>query len=163
MELRLGLNNTNLLLCSFHGARCWWRSWLRRCATSRKVAGSIPRWCRNPSGRTMAVGPTQPQTEMSTRNISWGVKGGRCVGLISLPHLYVPIFLKSESLKFLEPSGPLQASLGIAFTQRFYPLNYYCLYTGHMILKFINCKSRTIPKVKGHNFLTQHQAIGIYN
>jgi hypothetical protein len=24
------------------GARCWWRSWLRYCATSRKVAGSIP-------------------------------------------------------------------------------------------------------------------------
>jgi hypothetical protein len=23
-------------------ARCWWRSWLRHCATSRKVAGSIP-------------------------------------------------------------------------------------------------------------------------
>jgi hypothetical protein len=24
------------------GACCWWRSWLRHCATSRKVAGSIP-------------------------------------------------------------------------------------------------------------------------
>jgi hypothetical protein len=24
------------------GARCWWRSWLRHCATSQKVAGSIP-------------------------------------------------------------------------------------------------------------------------
>jgi len=24
------------------GARCWWRSWLRHCATSKKVAGSIP-------------------------------------------------------------------------------------------------------------------------
>ena len=23
-------------------ARCWWRSWLRHCAISRKVAGSIP-------------------------------------------------------------------------------------------------------------------------
>ena len=23
-------------------ARCWWRSWLRHCASSRKVAGSIP-------------------------------------------------------------------------------------------------------------------------
>jgi hypothetical protein len=26
----------------YNGARCWWRSWLRHCATSRKVAGSIP-------------------------------------------------------------------------------------------------------------------------
>ena len=35
------------------------------------------RWCHresNPSGRTMALGLTQPITEMSTRNISWGVK-----------------------------------------------------------------------------------------
>ena len=27
-----------------------------------------------PSGRIMALGLTQPLTEMSTRNISWGVK-----------------------------------------------------------------------------------------
>jgi len=27
-----------------------------------------------PSGRTMALGSTQPLTEMSTRNISWVVK-----------------------------------------------------------------------------------------
>jgi len=53
-----------------------WRSWLRHCATSRKVAGSIPdgvirffHW-HNPSGRAMALGLTQPLTEMSTRNVS---------------------------------------------------------------------------------------------
>jgi hypothetical protein len=56
----------------------WWRSWLRHCATNRKVAGSIFdgvigifNW-HNPSCRTMALGSTQPLTEMSTRNISWG-------------------------------------------------------------------------------------------
>ena len=55
-----------------------WRSWLTHCATSRKVAGSIPdgvigifHW-HNPSGRTRALGSTQTLTEMSTRNISWG-------------------------------------------------------------------------------------------
>jgi len=32
----------------------------------------------------MALGVTQPVTEMSTRNISWG-KGSRCVGLTILP------------------------------------------------------------------------------
>ena len=54
------------------------RSWLRHCATKRKVAGSIPDgvtgilYSHNPSGRTMALGLTQPPTEMSTRNISWG-------------------------------------------------------------------------------------------
>jgi len=48
-------------------------------ATGWKVAGSIRdgvgifHW-HNPSGRAMALGLTQPLTEMSTRNISWGVK-----------------------------------------------------------------------------------------
>ena len=52
--------------------------WLRCCATNRKVAGSIPHsvigifhW-PNPADRTMALGSTQPLTEMSTRRISWG-------------------------------------------------------------------------------------------
>jgi len=45
---------------------------------SRKVAGSIPdgviglfHW-NNISGRTMVLGSTQPLTEMSTRDVSWG-------------------------------------------------------------------------------------------
>ena len=53
-------------------------SWLRHCATSRKDSGSIPdgvtgvfHWL-NTSGRTMALGSTQPVREMSTRGISWG-------------------------------------------------------------------------------------------
>jgi len=29
-------------------------------------------YCHNPSGRTMALGLTQPLTTTSTRNISWG-------------------------------------------------------------------------------------------
>jgi hypothetical protein len=55
-------------------------SWLRHCATSRNVAGSIPDGVigtfrlHNPSGRTMTLGSTQSLTEMSTRNISWGVE-----------------------------------------------------------------------------------------
>jgi len=32
----------------------------------------------------MALESTQSLTEMSTRNISWGSKGGRCVGLTNL-------------------------------------------------------------------------------
>ena len=45
-----------------------------------KVAGSIPDGVigifhrHNPSSRTVALGSTQPPTEISTRNISWGVK-----------------------------------------------------------------------------------------
>jgi hypothetical protein len=35
----------------------------------------------------MALGLTHPQTEMSTRNIFWGggSKGGRCVGVTTVP------------------------------------------------------------------------------
>ena len=55
-------------------------SWLRHCTKRRKVAGSIPVGViaifhsHNPFGRTMALGSTQPLKEMSSRNISWGVK-----------------------------------------------------------------------------------------
>jgi hypothetical protein len=65
-----------------HNNMCWGHvvaQWLRHCATNWKVAGLIPDGvtgifnCRNPSGRTMALGSTRPLTEMSTRNIiSWG-------------------------------------------------------------------------------------------
>ena len=90
-----------------------------RCATSWKVAGSIPdgvigifHW-HKPSGRTMTLGLTQPLTEMSTRNISWGIKAAGAWGW--QPYcLHVPIVLKSRSLTLLEPSGPVQACCGIA-------------------------------------------------
>jgi hypothetical protein len=53
---------------------------MRHCLTSLKVAGSIPDGVigifhlHDPSSRTMALGLTQTLTEMSTRDISWGVK-----------------------------------------------------------------------------------------
>jgi hypothetical protein len=57
-----------------------WRSWLRHCATNRKVASSIPdevsgifNWL-SPSDRIMALESTQPLTETSTRYLPWGVK-----------------------------------------------------------------------------------------
>ena len=91
-----------------------WRSWLKHCATSRKAAGSIPdgvtgifHW-HTPSSRTMALGLTQPLTEMSTRNISW-VKGGRCVGLTTSPTSC------ADCLVIWEPqtSGTLRACPGL--------------------------------------------------
>ena len=87
-------------------------------ATSRKVAGSIPdgvigifHW-HNPSCRTMTLGSTQPLTEMSTSNISWGIKAAGAYGWHPY-NLHVPTVLKSEILKLLEPSGPVQACNGI--------------------------------------------------
>jgi hypothetical protein len=66
----------------------------------------------NPSGRTMSLGSTQPLTEMSTRNISWGLKAAGAYGWQTY-HLHVPIVLKSGSLNLLEPSGPVQVCNGI--------------------------------------------------
>jgi hypothetical protein len=104
---------------NYRGTR--WRSWLGHYTTSRKAAGSIPdgvieifHW-HNTSGRTMALGSTQPLTKMSTRNISWGVKAACALGWKPY-RLYVPIALHSESFNLLEPSGPVQACKGIALS-----------------------------------------------
>jgi hypothetical protein len=100
---RLTFNNSTF--CP-HSVFMRWRSWLRHCATSRKVAGSIPdgvigffHW-HNPFGRTMALGSTQPLTKM--RSISWGVKAAGAQGWKPY-HLHVPIVYKSVSLNLLEP------------------------------------------------------------
>jgi hypothetical protein len=70
----------------------------------------------NPSGRTMALGLTQPLTEISTRSISWVGEGVKAAGAYGrhFYHLHVPNVLNSGSLNFLEPSGPVQACNGIA-------------------------------------------------
>jgi hypothetical protein len=54
--------------------------------TAPQIAGSIPHgvsgffhW-HNPVGPTVALGSTQPLTEMNTRNISWGVKAAGAYG-----------------------------------------------------------------------------------
>ena len=62
----------------------------------------------------MALGLTQPLTEMNTRNVSWGGKVSSAYGRQTY-HIHVQTVLKSGSLKFLEPSGPVQTCNGIAF------------------------------------------------
>jgi len=52
---------------------------------------------------------TQSLTEMSTTNISWGAKGGRCIGLTTLPPS------RADCLEIWEaqPPGTLRACNGI--------------------------------------------------
>jgi hypothetical protein len=63
-----------IILFSFWGTL--WPSWLRHCAASQKVAGSIFDGVIRifhlhiPSGRTMVLGLAQLLTEISTTNIS---------------------------------------------------------------------------------------------
>jgi hypothetical protein len=84
----------------------------------RKVAGLIPdgvmEFCIDihPSDCTMALGSTQPLTEMST-----GSKCGQCVRLTTLPPSSA-VVKKSGNLNVLEPSGPPQACNGTALPLR---------------------------------------------
>ena len=92
-----------------------WRIWWRHRATSRKVAGSIPDYVigifhlHNLSGRTTTMELTQPLTEMSTRNIFWGGKGGWCLRLTTLPPSC------ANCLEIWEPhtTGKFRASPGL--------------------------------------------------
>jgi len=109
-----------------------WRIWLRHCAISLNVTGSIPdgvigtfHW-HNPSGRTMALGLTRPLTEMSTRIFPRGLNTAGVQGWQPY-HFYVPIVLKSGSLNLLKPSGPVQACNWISFLLTTYQM-LWCLF-----------------------------------
>jgi hypothetical protein len=97
----------NIILASVWGTR--WRSWLRHCATSRKVATSITDSVTGTFhfGDIKALGSTQLLTEMS--------KDGRRVRLTTLPPLcadYLEILGASTSWK---PQGLYRDSSTFAF------------------------------------------------
>jgi len=98
----------------------WRCSWLRHCATSRKDAGSIPNgvigilhW-HNPSSLTMALGSTQRLTEMSTRNISWGVKAAGAYGWQPY-HLYGPLSWNMVASTSWNPQGLSRPVMGLLY------------------------------------------------
>ena len=91
--------------------------WLRRCATTRKFAGSIP---AGVSGFFIDIksfrshygpGVDTASNRNEYREYFLGGKGDRCVRLTTLPPSCA-VVTKSGSLNFLEPSGPVQACNG---------------------------------------------------
>ena len=91
--------------------------WLRCCATNRKVPGSIPddvigifHW-NNPADRTMALGSTQPLTEMSTRRNFLGVSVARAYGWQPY-HLPVPLSWNLKTLTSWNPVGNSRSVTG---------------------------------------------------
>jgi hypothetical protein len=91
------------------GARCWWRSCFRHCATSRKVAGSIPDGitgifhCLNLSGRTYGPGVGLASNIKEYQEYCLGGKGDRCADATNFPSSIADF---SGSLK---PLGPVRA------------------------------------------------------
>jgi hypothetical protein len=65
----------------------------------------------------MALGSTQPLTEMSTRNLkkrNMGVKGGQCIGLTTLLPSGSCLSKKCGSLKLSQPKGLPQSVGGLS-------------------------------------------------
>jgi len=98
--------------------------WLRCCATYLKLTGSIPdgvieTFIDIKSFRSH-YGPWVDSASKRNQYQEYpGGKRGQCVMLTSLPPSCA-VVMKSGNLKFLEPSGPLQACKGIAVPLPFY-------------------------------------------
>ena len=82
----------------------------------------------------MALGSTQPVTEMNTRSISWG-RGGRCVRLTTYHHT-VPLSRNLGTLTSWNPLGLSRPVMGLIYI--FLPYYYYYYYYYYKIDSFIN-------------------------
>jgi len=102
----------------------------------------------------MALGLTQPLTEMSTRNISWGVKVASAYGQQPY-HLHMPTVLKSGSLSLLEPSVPVQACNGITLLFTFMAWELYAWHTWMSCVTSSVCRLGTLI-IGGFLTLTVH-------
>ena len=126
----------------------WWfnDTWMhlsigRHCATSRKVAGSIPDdvigifYWHKPSGRTVGPGVDTASNRNEYQEFFLGGKGGRCLGLTTLT-LCLEIWE-------LQPPGPVQACNGIALPL---PLRLWmCIWYSHVFIHQLKRTVATLP------------------
>jgi hypothetical protein len=100
------------------GWEMWWHCWVRHCALSQKDVGSNPNWINEiwlkPSGQPMALGSTQPLTEMSTRDTS--CEGGKqpdshYLGLTTMPPSWPVHLANLGTLNSWSPKGLSRESL----------------------------------------------------
>ena len=98
---------------SRHGGT-WWRSCLRHCAASRKVAVSTGILHSQSFGPHCAIGIDTASNRNENQEYFLEGKGGLWVGLKTLPPSCADC-LEIGSPNLLEPSGPVQGCIGIAF------------------------------------------------
>jgi hypothetical protein len=101
----------------------------------------------NPSGRTMALGSTQLlKIKVSTRNISWGCKGGRCLGLTTLP----PSWNLAASTSW-NPQGLPRPLQGFLCLYVFVFCCWFCIFRHFMSVYGQPCRtSMTVPLSTPH-------------
>jgi len=86
----------------------------------------------------MALRLTQPLTEMSTRNNSWRGKGGRCLGLTTLPPKCADCLEPLVAKAFWNHlGGPVQVCDGVAL-----PFYWDCSVDGLTALKYGRPRNR---------------------
>jgi hypothetical protein len=107
-----------------------WRSWLRHFVSNGQVAGSIPdgvtgifHW-HNPSSRNLALGLSQPLTEMNTRNNSWG-KMRPVRRADNRTTFMCRLSCNLGALTFWNPMGLFRPVMGLLYLYPFY----YCSVT----------------------------------
>jgi len=83
----------------------------------------------DPSDRTMALGSTQPLTEMSTRRISWEVKAAGAYGWQTY-HLPVPLSWNLVTLTSWNPLDHSRPVTGLLYLHFYRDVNETCALLG---------------------------------
>jgi hypothetical protein len=106
------------------------------------------RWChfswKYPFGRAMALGPTQPLTEMSKR--------GRCIGLKTLPPSSARFSINLGASTSCKPQGLLRPVMGLLYlTYLLYPIlkssSATCSNFISSVLKVARHKKKLVSKI----------------
>jgi hypothetical protein len=116
-----------------------------------------------PAALIVALGSTEPVTEMNSRNISWG--GGGIGGRADITLHHLPVVLKSGSQNLLEPSGPAHTfySLpGVLLRNAFLWIQFDSEHPD-VVVPGLNVRAKDVEVLNNHFFLFQLNARDMLN